>query len=394
MASMFPALHGQQGDTEYIITKMRLAEVNRFINYAESDPDWADMKAELRAQRKLKIERVREEMVPYLTDNPDHFFSALTVELEKLDLDTDATLPFQPSESNKDVGMLVLEGTEKMHCTDGQHRLKAIELAVKEDSSLGVETIAVIVMPYQGVVRSQTRFSDLNRYAKQPTKTQNILYSHRDVAATIAKRASAASKYYGPKRLNTESNTLSKGSPQVITLGVLYECVKTLLGKVPENMSEEEQSVYVTAKSQEIAHLYDDVVFPALSAQAPEITAVYGGKEPAHTLRKNYIFAHSIGQQAIAIAVKAAEVQRPDEWKTIVSSGFSKINWEIGLPWEGIATIGGKMANRRQNIQRTAALIKAYLGLELIDSEKHDLVTAKQQTMSERGWHIPASLVA
>ena len=48
---------------------------------------------------------------------------------------------------------------------------------------------------------------------------------------------------------------------------------------------------------------------------------------PAHELRTRYIFAHSVGQQAIARVVRAALDQRPDDWEGIVHSGFSQIPW-------------------------------------------------------------------
>jgi hypothetical protein len=248
-------------------------------------------------------------------------------------------------------------------------------------------------MHFTSTKLSQQRFSDLNRYAKQPTKTQNILYSHRDIIAVIAKKVTHTSRYYDHRRVNLENNTLSKGSRQVITLGVLYECVKTLVGLVPDSFSsEEERDEFVTSQALDIRHVYDDVVFPALADRAPELNDVYAGREPAHTLRQNYIFAHSGGQQAIALAVSAARAQWLAEWERRVSRGFREVDWRIGQHWEGIAISGRALATRRQNIHRTAALLKAYIGVPLSEAEENDLLETKR-ALGEKTWRVPVVIL-
>ena len=384
MPSVFPALRGKMGDLSYAVTTMKLGEVNRIVQYAEAVQDWETVTPELRTQRRLNLNRVRREMAPYLLNNDDHFFSAITVELRGVDGATE--IPFREAEDNPDIGQVWLDGTETLMCTDGQHRLKAIELALKEEPRLGTESIAVIIVPYKSVIRSQGLFADLNRYAKQPTKTLNILYSSRDFRARLAKAVANKSRYLH-RRVNLESNTLSRRSPQIVTLGVLYECVGVLLGK------EDSKAANLDQKTAEIVHVYDDVVFPALMEAAPELDQVWKRELPAHELRTRYIFAHSVGQQAIARVVRAALDQRPDDWEGLVHGGFSQIPWDIGIDWEGVATMGGTLANRSQNVRRTAALIKAWVGLQLSDTEVDDLTKAKQAS-GDPDWKLPQPLTA
>ena len=55
--------------------------------------------------------------------------------------------------------------------------------------------------------------------------------------------------------------------------------------------------------------------------------------------------------------------------------------------------MGGTLANRSQNVRRTAALIKAWIGLQLSDAEADDLMKAKQAS-GDPDWKLPQPLTA
>ena len=70
------------GVTDYFVSVMTLGEAARMIDYAEDVDGWtSETPPELKMQRKLNVQRVEKEMVPYLVANEDHFYSALTVEV-------------------------------------------------------------------------------------------------------------------------------------------------------------------------------------------------------------------------------------------------------------------------------------------------------------------------
>src|SRR5689334_11211984 len=82
MATYIPAIRARMGDIEYFSSIMTLGEAARLILYVEEVDDWtSETPPELKLQRKLNIQRVEREMVPYLVQSPDHFYSALTVEV-------------------------------------------------------------------------------------------------------------------------------------------------------------------------------------------------------------------------------------------------------------------------------------------------------------------------
>lgn len=374
MGSQFDAARGKQGDIEYFVTTMHFGELAKTVGYAERDlGEGAEMPLELARQRKLNIKRVREEMKPYLLQNPDHFFSALAVEVVRPG-DQDHNIRFVPNPDNPDFGRIMFDGTEQLDAVDGQHRLKAIQLAIQEQPELARESIAVVFLPHRSVERSQQIFSDLNRYAKTPSKTLNVLFEHREFPARVAKAWAKHSRAYRDGRTNMETNSLTVKSRHLITLSVLYECARELLAKDYANKKWDRAQLEAEADrvGRQFAEWYDEVVIAAL----PEIDKAIAGTLKPVELRERYVYPHSVGWRAIATAVRAAREQRPNDWKDVVSRGLAAIDWTItNKEWEGSAVVAGSMANRRQNIIRAATVVTLKLALDVSDTDRQDLLT-------------------
>src|ERR1700694_3800543 len=82
MATYIPALRSLMGDLEYYVSTVTFGEAARMVEYVENVDSWtSETPPELKLQRRLNQQRVERELVPYLTSNPDHFYSALTVEV-------------------------------------------------------------------------------------------------------------------------------------------------------------------------------------------------------------------------------------------------------------------------------------------------------------------------
>ncbi len=374
MGSQFDAVRGRQGGVSYYVTTMRFGELARNVGYAERElGDGAEMSPELYRQRKLNIKRVREEMKPYLLNNPDHFFSAVAVEVIRPG-DQDHEIRFVPSLDNPDFGRILFDGTELLQAVDGQHRLKTIQLAIDEDADLAKESIAVVLLPHRSVRRSQQLFSDLNRYAKTPSKTLNILFEHRQFEANVAKAWAKYCVAFNSGRTNMETNSLVVKSKHVITLSVLYECVRDLIAKDYEKKpwaDGRQMEAEAERVGRQFSEWYDEAVVPSL----PDLKLVIEGQMRPVKLREVYVYPHAVGWRAIAKAVRAARDQRPNGWKDIVQLGLAAVDWRItNKEWEGSALVAGAMANRRQNIVRAGTVVALKLGLDVSDTEAADLV--------------------
>jgi len=390
MASSFPALRGRMGDLDYYVTVMKLGELVKQVGYAEELQNWdAGIPSELKKQRKLNMSRVVNEMVPYLTATPDHFYSALTAEVERPgehanQIRFDAA-PDAGAFWGGLLGTVTFDGSEQVMVLDGQHRLRSIERALREQPDLARESIAVILVPGRGHCRTQQLFTDLNRYAKQPSKTLNLLFEHREFFARVAKEAGDRARSL-KDRVNLETNSLGRKSRHHITLAVLYECVVALLEGHYDD-SEVDPARCGEAVSA-VVRLYDDVV----SASLPDFHKMLAGVVTPYDLRCKYIYGHSVGQQAIARAVRACQDAHGRAWEEIVGTGFRRIDWRIANPeWEGSAVQGGTIYTRRQNIQRTATFLKLKLGIDVPAHERQALVAAITEIEAAR--QLPGPVV-
>ncbi len=353
------ALRGHMGKTEFFLTTATFGEVARIVEYKEDGRDWP---VAIRQQRPLNNARIRTEMVPYLTENDDHFYNALVVEHVRPG-EVRHEVRFVPDEEESLTGWVELEGSEHLEALDGQHRLKSIELAVTKSPDLAREHIGMVIVPHKSVDSSQQLFSDLNRNAKPTPKALNIMFEHREREALLAKELVNQSRCLHD-RVNLTGSSLSERSPHIVTIASLYEAVKILVGLLDGDLDSDVRY---------LADMWDTAI-----RALPGISELEAGTTTAGALRKRYVYVSGLGFEALAEAIKAAIEERPDDWKDFLTEWLPKINWELASPqWEGIALFAGRIAIARAARRKTANLIKHLLGLRL------DQDPEKERTLRE-----------
>lgn len=156
----FPVVRGIQAKREYFIAMVPLKMLARLFTI---DDEY--VLPEYRAQRKLNEARIPV-ISKYILDNRDSYvFSALAASI-------DGDFCFKTDNSNQDVGTLEVSMDAKFLINDGQHRKSSILEAMREDPSLGDETISIVFFADKGLARSQQIFTDLNKNA---VKTSNSI---------------------------------------------------------------------------------------------------------------------------------------------------------------------------------------------------------------------------
>ena len=124
-------IQAKMGRTTYYICKMAAGELTDKVGIAKELPEWPDMTAEEKMQRECDIKRIIEEIVPYVTDDPDRFFSSLIVDIysgfdeirfEPLSIVV-GNIPDAYAVPMADMGFITLPGKERLITLDGQHRL-------------------------------------------------------------------------------------------------------------------------------------------------------------------------------------------------------------------------------------------------------------------------------
>ena len=167
----FPAIRGVQAGKEYYVTMCPLKLLPTMFQTTMSD-----IPAELRAQRELNKTRVAP-ITRYMLENPDNYvFSSIAASVN-------SEVQFESYGDDfvgRKIGTLSVSMDAKFVINDGQHRVTAIIEALKDDTTIGNETISVVLFVDRGLGKAQQMFADLNRYAVRPTKSLSILYDHRD----------------------------------------------------------------------------------------------------------------------------------------------------------------------------------------------------------------------
>jgi DNA sulfur modification protein DndB len=355
VATYIPAIRARMGDVEYFVSAVTFGEAARMVDYVEDVDGWTpETPSELKLQRKLNQQRVEREMVPYLVWNHDHFYSALTVEIRPSATSEDGSgIDFEVRDrfpGGLEFGVLTLDGTERLCAMDGQHRLRSIELAIRQKPELAREHITLIFVPFSSLTRSQTLFSDLNRYAKGPSKSISLLFTHREGLARIAKALAHAVPLFRD-RVNMESTSLSTNARQFVTLSTLYEMTKVLLNGKEVAADEEERSIADLA-----------CVFVELTDAVEAWRKVAEGEEHPAYLRQRHLSAHGVGQQAIAHAAASVRSRPREDWPRFLA-GLRSIDWRLTNPeWQGIALHGGRVNNTTTSIRLLTDAILAKAG--------------------------------
>lgn len=345
----FPAIRGLQAGREYYVSMCPMEYVPRLFNVME-----AELPPELRAQRVLNKGRIPA-MARYIVENPkSYIFSSLTASI-------DGKVVFTATgedQIGRKLGILSVPMSARILINDGQHRRAAIERALEANPALKYETISVVFFVDAALERSQQMFADLNRYAIRPTKSLGILYDHRDPMAKLSHELAQEVEVFRGMTEKAKS-TISNRSRKLFTLSSIYQATRRLLNKKDgEDVSAEEKELAV--------HFWNEV-----ARFIPDWQAALDRKVAPSELRSDYVHAHGIALQAIAIAGSALIAAHARNWHKKLTA-LRKIDWSRSnaAQWEGRALIGGRLSKAQNNVILTANVLKTALGLPLSPCEE------------------------
>ena len=348
-AHTLPALRGVQAGREYYVIMCPLKIVTALLRI-----DTEDIAPELKAQRMVNKSRLPT-LSRYIVENRDSYiFSSLTASV-------DGKVEFKPlakSGEGHKLGVLQVPMDAKWLINDGQHRRAAIGEAIEADPSLKNETISIVLYVDRGLERSQQIFADLNRFAVRPTKSIGLLYDHRDPIAKLCQDLTKEVKVF-KGMVEKSKSTISNRSRKLYTLSGIYQATRRLLNK------KEAEKVTVPEKKLSVRF------WNAIGSNIPEWLEAIERKVAPSELRRDYVHAHGIALQALAIAGSALIASHPEDWENRLSA-IREIDWarENAEQWEGRAMIGGQI-NKSLNCQiLTGNIIKKKLGLPLNPREQ------------------------
>ena len=345
----FPAIRGIQAGREYYVTMCPLKVVPRLFKFVEYD-----LPPELRAQRSINKQRIPS-IVKYISENRESYaFSSITVSI-------DGEVFFAPNGDDtlgRKLGILNIPMEARFLINDGQHRRAAIEEVLQECPDLGEESISVVFFVDAGLERSQQMFADLNRFAVRTTRSLSVLYDHREPLSRLAKKlADNVPVFVG--MTEKEKTTISNRSRKLFTLSSIYHATKQLLQKSKNDK--------ISRKEEQLAGEY----WKEVSVNILDWQLCVQSKVSAHDLRAEFIHAHGIALQALAIAGSSLIIRYPTSWKVELSK-LKNLDWSRRnlCLWEGRALIGGRLSKSKNNVILTANAIKKHLNLPLDPKEQ------------------------
>jgi DGQHR domain-containing protein len=360
----FNVTEGSQGIHRFFTTSLRWGQLDKALVFPQ------DLKHELdedgRMQRGINKSRLAD-LADYLTEAPDHFFSALTLVILPRDLERPAQEPeedglegewdfyFEKTDngrpSQQRTGRLYLSGDVRLFPADGQHRAMSARNALKKEHELAREEVPVVLVPYRDPDQVRQMFSDLNLNAKPVSKTIGYDFDTRSPLPLTAKSLAATIPLF-KGRVNRVTNSLPRSSDKVITLSTLVQGTRSIAKglvlaeerikdpKVDAKAAESLISSFLVDEERSgtlLQEAWSTIVDPFNEYWESVIDETEGA---AGALRDTYVFPHGLGWQALAEAVGTLIARYPDDWQRRFRNAVATFDWHREADeWNGNAVI-------------------------------------------------------
>ena len=276
---------------------------------------------------------------------------------------------FKPATGFDEIGTLEMEFDQaNFVINDGQHRCAAIAYALRENPSLGDETISVLLFPYENRERIQQMFSDLNRFVAKTSKSLDILYDKRDpVSQATLKITEAVPVFEG--MVDKDAVSLPARSPKLFTLSALYDANSELLHAGDDDDD---------ASINQLVSIGTDF-WKTVAMAMPDWRKVKAGHLRSVELRQESTCSHTVVLRAIGAAGAELLTVAPEDWREHIRR-LQDIDWsKQNKDWEGICIVANSVVSSRQARAATKAYIKSKLGLSLTESEMRALPASQSE---------------
>jgi len=393
-ALLLPGLRAHMGDWVYYITFMRMEDIAARVNFAEEIHKSQALKELL--QR--KVTNRRKQIGGYLLSQHQRFFNALVVAAYdgeprwyELEIGENKAYGLTPLPDYLDgaVGILHLNGKEKLFAIDGQHRVAGIREALQTlGEELKEEEVCVIFLSHKntpdGMARTRRLFTTLNRYAKPVSTMEIIALDEDDIVAIITRQFLEDYPLFADERIAVVKGKAIPASNNscLTTVVTLYQVLDIILsgGKTSRSIISGGKTGRSIGKSwrnykarrpedheidtfyKEAQTFWDRLVnaFPPLQEvrdRPPGVAGKYRNRDGGHLLFR------PVGLLAYAKAVHAAMgsgMEMPDAVKRTskIPAILVDFPW-VGLLWDNL---GKKMITAKDNQEVASQLIYFMIG--------------------------------
>lgn len=275
-------------------------------------------------------------IVEYLIEQPERFFNAIVVGVYggnpkwyPINVGDSPAVgaPDLEDEDREAIGLLMLEGDEKLFAIDGQHRVVAIKHVLKRKSALKTEQICAIFVAHgndeKGMMRTRRLFSTLNRYAVPVSKGEIVALSEDDAYAIVTRKLveefnlfKSAANGSGFVDFRKMPNLPKTDRTSLTTILTLYDITYAIY--VPSlNLNKEQKRHFQRLKHRRpdertLADIYKEQVayWKLLKNNFAQLEALFNSDPEDHVAGKyrtpsgGHLMFRPIGQKAFAGAVR------------------------------------------------------------------------------------------
>lgn len=268
-----PVIKGRMGSWIYYVGAMTMGQIASKQISASVDEIYKATCLENLLQRNLthNYESIKE----YLLKEKDRFFNAIILAI----FDGDPQwleVEFKGEEREySNVGFLEFTGEEKIFPVDGQHRVKGIKEAVKNNESLKYEAIPVIFIAHDnsdnGKKKTRKLFSTLNRRAKPVGQEENIALDEDDICSILTRDLIHTFSLFQGENLTIKGGKPVSSSNTVAFTSIitLYQCVESVVKwqLKKEGITASKYKEYILyRKDDETIERYRNIVFGVFEA--------------------------------------------------------------------------------------------------------------------------------
>ncbi|MET8170984.1 DNA sulfur modification protein DndB [Streptomyces clavifer] len=345
-----PAFEAKVGNWTYYSCLMSYAQVAREISFAHELGGNSDLGTMI--QRGVGSRT--KEITDYLLTNENRFLGAIIIAVWggdpnylSVSMDSESQAVLQGVDRN--FGVLTFDGTQQFFALDGQHRLKAIKDAIKQNPELGSEDINVIVVPHfnttDGRRRTRRLFTNINRNAKSTNAQENIALDEDDSFAILTRRLLDEDPFLSRDKvvlvfkkvgedgeLILAPRPISSG-PSWSSISVLYDIVKEIGFNLPCASGQSKQRVaddlldqsfeVLTLRLQEMLDACGNLRQRYLASLAPKDLRAPKGRDGA-----GHPFMRPAIQVQVARVVRHLLEQEFLEWPEIMKR-LAALDWKM-----------------------------------------------------------------
>jgi len=268
-------------------------------------------------------------------------------------------------------------------CSDGQHRIRAIQEALSKSRKLDGDSIAITIVVESNIEVIHRDFFDCAQSKAIPASLLTIFNRREPLAKLVRDISEIVPIFHG--RIEKAAKSVGKSSVQILTLNQLRACVAELLvGDSIQHSAVLARESAARLKDEQSQAEHERLIvdfFEKFTAANDQWSGLLNSGDPAlgtvdtNGLRQDFVHFTATGLVIMGRIGYAIRNLPESERTRLITSLASEIDWRRSAPmWQGnIITTDGGVKTQRGPVEMAVIAVKQRLGIALSKSEENRL---------------------